>query len=38
MSRSPVEAARPFVASAVLARLYETYRELAARTRSSTKT
>jgi glycosyltransferase involved in cell wall biosynthesis len=37
ISRSSVEAARPFVASAVLARLYETYRELAARTRSRTE-
>ena len=32
VSRASVEAAKPFVASAVLERLYETYRELAART------
>ena len=32
VSRASVEAAKPFVASAVLERLYETYRELAAST------
>jgi glycosyltransferase involved in cell wall biosynthesis len=34
VSRESVEAARPFVATAVLERLYEIYRELAARSRT----